>query len=80
MANGGFKYIREESLSKHQILPEYGDEQADAGWDCRTGLARPNSQARTPTGKYYFCSADHELDWPPYPVDPYSCYMSENVQ
>ena len=21
------------------------------------------------------CSADHEQDWQPYPVDPYSCYM-----
>ena len=38
------------SASKHQIQPEYGDEQADAGRDCRTGLARPNSQAR----KYQF--------------------------
>ena len=34
----------------HQIQPEYGDEQADAGWDCRNRLARPNSQARTGTG------------------------------
>ena len=41
-------------VSKHQIQPEYGDEQADAGWDCPTCLARPNSQARTRTGKYYF--------------------------
>ena len=22
-------------------------------------------------------SADHEQDWQPYPVDPYSCYMSD---
>ena len=22
------------------------------------------------------CSADYEQDWQPYPVDPYSCYMS----
>ena len=39
-------------VRKHQIQPEYGDEQADAGRDCRTRLARPNSQARTRTGKY----------------------------
>ena len=38
-------------VSKHQVQPEYGDEQADAGLDCRTRLARPNSQARTGTGK-----------------------------
>ena len=41
-------------VSKHQIQPEYGDEQADAGRDCRTRLAGPNSQARTRTGKYPF--------------------------
>ena len=37
--------------SKHQIQLEYGDEQADAGRDCRTRLPRPNSQVRTRTGK-----------------------------
>ena len=41
-------------VSKHQIQPAYGDEQADAGWECRTRLTRPNSQARTRTGKYSF--------------------------
>ena len=62
-------------VSKHQIQPEYGDEQADAGRDYRTRLTRPNFQARTGTGKKKSCSADHEQDWQPYPVDPYSCYM-----
>ena len=42
------------AVIKHQIKPEYGDEQADAGQDCRTRLARTNSQARTETGKYSF--------------------------
>ena len=42
------------SVSKHQIQLKYGDEQADAERDCRTRLARPNSQARTRTGKYSF--------------------------
>ena len=32
-------------VSKHQIQPEYGGEQADAGRDCQTRPARPNSQA-----------------------------------
>ena len=41
-------------VSKNQIQPEYEDEQANAGPDCRTRLARPNSQARTRTGKYSF--------------------------
>ena len=34
--------IGRNPLSKHQIQPDYGDEQADAGRDCRTRLARPN--------------------------------------
>ena len=25
------------------------------------------------------CSGDHEQDWQPYPVDPYSCYMCEHT-
>ena len=63
-------------VSKHQIQLEYGDEQADAGRDHRTRLARPNSQARTRTGNINFpCSADHEQAWQPYLVGPYSCYM-----
>ena len=41
-------------VSKHQIQPEYGDEQADAGRDGWTRLARPNSRARTGTGEYSF--------------------------
>ena len=41
------------TVSKHQIQPECGDEQADEGRDCRTRLARSNYQARTTrAGKY----------------------------
>ena len=25
------------------------------------------------------CSADHEQDWQPYPVDPYSCYTCDHT-
>ena len=46
--------IGRNPVCKHQIQPEYGDEQADAGRDCRTRLARQNSEARTRTGKYSF--------------------------
>ena len=84
MAYGGFNKemdaaaeLRRNPVSKHQIQPEYGDKQADAGRDCRTRLARPNSQARTGTGEKSFSlfRADHEQDWQPYPVDPYPCDM-----
>ena len=57
-------------VSKHQVQPEYEDEQADAGRDCRTRLARPNSQALTGTGNIHFPrSADRVQDWQP------SCYV-----
>ena len=39
-------------VSKHPTHPEYEDEQADAGRDCRSRLARPSYQARTETGGY----------------------------
>ena len=46
--------IGKNPVSQHQIQPEYRDEQANAGRDYRTRLARPISQARTETGKYSF--------------------------
>ena len=62
MAYGGLnKYMdaaveleRNLVVSKHQIQPEYGDEQANAGRDCQNRLVRPNSQARTRTGEHSF--------------------------
>ena len=46
--------IGRNPVSNHHTQPEYGDEQADAGRDCRIRLGRPNSEARTGTGKYSF--------------------------
>ena len=68
-------------VSKHQIqLMSVENEQAVAGRDGRTRLARPNSQARTGTGKTHFrCSAGHEQDWQPYPVDPYSAISDDHT-
>ena len=60
-------------VSKHQIQPECGDEQADAG-----RAAEPVSRdqiLRHERGQgniHFFCSADHVQDWQPCPVDPYS--------
>ena len=61
-------------VSKHQIQPEYGDEQADAGRDYEPAprdkiLRRERGQVNV----NFPCSADHEQDWQPYPVDPYPC-------
>ena len=67
-------------VSKHQIQPEYGDEQADAGRDCRTRLARPYIRRERGQGNINFlCSADHERDWPPYLVDPYSAICDDHT-
>ena len=44
--------IGRNPVSKHQIQSHNGDEQADAGRDCRTRLAEPNVQARKGTGKH----------------------------
>ena len=47
----------------------------------RDGTAEPVSRdqilrhVRGQGNIHFSCSADHEQDWQPYPVDPYSCYM-----
>ena len=48
----------------------------------RDGAAEPVSRdeilrhERGQGMKHFLCSADHEQDWQPHPVDPYSClYM-----
>ena len=70
--------IGRNPVTEHQIQPEYGDEQADAGWD---GAAKPVSRdhilrrVRGQENIYFPCSTDHEQDWQPYPVDPYFCFM-----
>ena len=47
--------IRRNPANKDQVQPEYEDAQVDAGLDCRTRLARPNSQGRMgTTGKLIF--------------------------
>ena len=69
----------------HKSRPEDTTPQADSKSGDRhntlpTRLARPNSQARTGTGEYSFpCSADHEQDWQPYPVDPYSAICDDRT-
>ena len=70
-----------DPVSKHQIQPENGDEQADAGRDCRTRLSRDQilRRERGQGNIDVSCPADHEQD---YPVDPYSClqiYVTINI-
>ena len=60
-------------VSKHQIQPEYKMSRLT-----RDGTAEPVSRdqilrhARGQGNIHFPCSADHEQDWQPYPVDPYS--------
>ena len=66
----------------HQIQPEYGDEQADEGTG-RPNLSRETkfsgANVRGQENVIFPCSADHEQDWQPYPVDSYSCYMCDRT-
>ena len=51
----------------------------------RDGTAEPVSRDQVlrherGQGNIHFpCSADHEQDWPPYQVDPHSCYMCDHT-
>ena len=63
-------------VNKHHIQPEYRDEHADAGRDGRPISREQIFRRERGQGSINFsCSADHEEDGQPYPVDPYSCYM-----
>ena len=48
-----------------QVQPEYGDEQADVGRDCRTASRETKFSGASGDRKIYIfpCSADHEQDW-----------------
>ena len=51
----------------------------------RCGTAEPVSRdqiLRRERGQgniHFPCSADHEQDWQPYPVGPYSCYICDHT-
>ena len=67
-------------VSKHQIQPEYEDEQADAGRDCRTVSRDQILRRKRGEGNIIFpCSVDHEQDWQPYPVDLYSAICDDRT-
>ena len=50
----------------------------------RDGMAEPVSRdqilrhVRGQRNIYFLCSADHEQDWQPYPVDPYSAVICDD--
>ena len=63
-------------MSKHQIQPEYGDDRLT--WDGTAESVSRDQIIRRERGQGNInlpCSADHEQDGQPYPVDPYSYYM-----
>ena len=68
-------------VSKHQIQPEYVC--MEMSRLTRDGTAEPVSQdqilrhARGQGDIHFPCSADHEQDWQPYPVDPYSAICDD---
>ena len=70
--------IGRNPVGKYQTQSEYEDKQADEGRECRNRLARLNSHRleRGQGNNHFSCSAGHEQDCQPYPVDPYSGSMS----
>ena len=68
------------SVSKLQIQPEY-----EMSKLTRDGTAEPVSRdqilrhARGQGNIHFPCSADHEQDWQPYPVDPYSAICDDHT-
>ena len=59
---------------RHQIEPEWGRMSRLTREGTAEHVSRDQILGRERgQGKHrYSCSADHEQDWPPYPVDPYS--------
>ena len=74
-------YIGRNLVSKHQIQPEYGDEQTEAGRDPTELVSRYQilRHARGQGNIHFPCSADHEQDWQPYLVDPYSAICDDHT-
>ena len=67
-------------VSKHQIQLEYGDEQADAGRNCRTSREAKFSGANGERELFIFpvrltTGGNGNLN----PVDPYSCYICVTI-
>ena len=73
--------IGRNPVSKHQVQPEYGE----LSRLTRDGTAEPVSRdqilrhARGQGNIIFPCSADHEQDWQPYPVDPYSAICDDHT-
>ena len=69
--------LRRNPVIKHQIPPEYGL--------TRDWTAEPVSRdqilrhARGQGNIHFPCSASHEQDWQPYPVDSYSAICDDHT-
>ena len=70
-------------MSKHQIQPEYYMEMMSRL--TRDGTTEPVSRdqilrhVRRQGSNNFSCSTDHEQDWEPYPVDPYSAICDYDI-
>ena len=68
-------------VSKHHIQPEYG-EMSRLTRDWTAGPVSRDQILRHARGQgniIFPCSADHEQDWQPYPVDPYSAICDDHT-
>ena len=63
-------------VRKHQIQPEYGERLTQDGTAELVSRDQILRHVRGQGNIHFLCSADHDQDWQPYPVDPSSaiCY------
>ena len=72
----------EENLLGNQWVHRWTKQPLEQYWD---GTAEPVSRdqilrhARGQGNIHFPCSADHEQDWQPYPVDPYSAICDDHT-
>ena len=68
-------------VSKHLIQPSMEMNRLTRDWTAEP-VSRDQILRREQRGQrniHFPCSADHEQDWQPYPVDPYSCYICVTI-
>ena len=74
--------IGRNPVSKDQIQPELGMETGRLMWDATAEPVWRGQILRRERGQEninFHCSADHEQDWQPYPVDPYSATCPSSI-
>ena len=85
MAYGGFIMDAAAELGRNPVSKHRFSLSMEMSRLTRDGTAEPVSRdqilrhARGQGNVHFPCSADHEQDWQPYPVDPYSAICDDHT-